>query len=199
MYIQIAVFLFKRECNACADCKSGKINEKINMEEKLPVVDEVGNVIGSASRKDCHSGLKILHPVVHLHVFDKSGRLFLQLRSPKKLIQPNKWDTSVGGHVDFGETVEQALRREAFEEIGLSVKSEKHLFSYIFESSIEKELVNAFSAIAEENEIKIEPQEISEGRFFSFEEIENMIGKNLLTPNFEMEFEKLKEAIRNKQ
>ena len=169
------------------------------MEEKLPVVDEVGNVIGSASRKDCHSGAKILHPVVHLHVFDKSGRLFLQLRSPKKLIQPNKWDTSVGGHVDYGETVEQALRREAFEEIGLSVKSEKHLFSYIFESSIEKELVNAFSAIAEENEIKIEPEEISEGRFFSFEEIENMIGKNLLTPNFEMEFEKLKKAIRNKQ
>ena len=169
------------------------------MEEKLPVVDEMGNVVGTASRKDCHSGLKILHPVVHLHVFDKSGRLFLQLRSPKKLIQPNKWDTSVGGHVDFGETVEQALRREAFEEIGLIVKSEKHLFSYIFESSIEKELVNVFSAIAEENEIKIEPQEISEGRFFSFEEIENMIGKNLLTPNFEMEFEKLKEAIRNKQ
>ena len=54
------------------------------MEEKLPVVDEMGNVVGTASRKDCHSGLKILHPVVHLHVFDKSGRLFLQLRSPKK-------------------------------------------------------------------------------------------------------------------
>lgn len=169
------------------------------MEEKLPVVDEMGNVVGSASRRNCHSGSKILHPVVHLHVFDNRGRLFLQLRSPKKLIQPNKWDTSVGGHVDFGETVVQALRREALEEIGLSVKGENHLFSYIFESSIEKELVNAFCVIAEESEIKIDPEEISEGRFFTLREIENMKGKNLLTPNFEIEFEKLKEAIKDKQ
>ena len=71
-------------------------------EEIFPIVDESGIVIGSASRKDCHSGTFLLHPVVHLHVFDKRGRLFLQHRSLLKDIQPGKWDTSVGGHIDYG-------------------------------------------------------------------------------------------------
>ena len=39
-------------------------------EELFPVVDETGKVVGKATRKECHSGSMILHPVVHLHVFD---------------------------------------------------------------------------------------------------------------------------------
>ena len=57
---------------------------KYNGAELFPIVDEKGDVIGSASRKECHSGTKKLHPVVHLHVFDSEGRLFLQKRSEKR-------------------------------------------------------------------------------------------------------------------
>ena len=53
---------------------------KYNGAELFPIVNEKGDVIGSASRKECHSGTKKLHPVVHLHVFDSEGRLFLQKR-----------------------------------------------------------------------------------------------------------------------
>ena len=88
---------------------------KDNSEEVFPVVDEAGNVIGKATRGECHSGSKLLHPVVHLHVFDAEGRLFLQHRPEWKDIQPGKWDTAVGGHVDFGENVGIALKREARE------------------------------------------------------------------------------------
>ena len=35
-------------------------------------------------------------------------------------IQPGKWDTSVGGHVDLGESVEMALHREVKEELGIT-------------------------------------------------------------------------------
>lgn len=90
--------------------------KKDNLEEVFPIVDEEGNVVGKASRKECHDGSKLLHPVVHLHVFDKDGRLYLQRRPDWKDIQPGKWDTAVGGHVDYGEDVETALRREAAEE-----------------------------------------------------------------------------------
>ncbi len=70
---------------------------KDNGNEIFPLVDEQGNVIGSATRSECHSGSGLLHPVIHLHVFDSEGRLYLQRRPLWKDIQPGKWDTAVGG------------------------------------------------------------------------------------------------------
>ena len=106
------------------------------MDEFFPLVTEEGDVIGKATRKECHSGSFLLHPVVHLHVFDKAGRLYLQKRSMDKDIQPGKWDTSVGGHIDYGETVEQALRREAREELGLTDFEPFFAFRYTFRSMV---------------------------------------------------------------
>ncbi len=41
-----------------------------NNQEMFPIVDEQGNITGAATRGECHNGSKILHPVVHLHVFN---------------------------------------------------------------------------------------------------------------------------------
>ena len=92
---------------------------KDNQEERFPLVDEEGRVIGSATRGECHNGSKLLHPVVHLHVFNSRGEVYLQKRPEWKDIQPGKWDTSVGGHIDYGETPELALTREVREELGI--------------------------------------------------------------------------------
>lgn len=109
-----------------------------NNEEMFPIVDEEGNITGAATRKECHSGSKLLHPVVHLHVFNDKGELYLQKRPAWKDIQPNKWDTSVGGHIDLGESVEMALKREAQEELGISDFTFELLTHYVFESDREK-------------------------------------------------------------
>ena len=159
-------------------------------EEWFPLVNEMGETIGKATRKECHSGSKQLHPVIHLHIFNDAGELYLQNRSMTKDIQPGKWDTAVGGHIDYGETVEEALRREVREELGITAFTPQFITRYVFESAIEKELVNTFRTIYN-GEIKPDTEELDGGRFWSLEEIKSNLGQNVFTPNFEQEFKRL--------
>lgn len=160
-----------------------------NNEEMFPLVDDQGNILGAATRGECHNGSKQLHPVIHLHIFNSKGELFLQKRPVWKDIQPGKWDTSVGGHIDLGESVEMALKREAREELGLIDFTPETLMHYVFESTREKELVFVHKTIYDGSIIPSD--ELDGGRFWSIEEIKENIGKNVFTPNFEGEIEKV--------
>lgn len=155
-----------------------------NSEEIFPVVDEEGKVIGRATRGECHDGSKLLHPVVHLHVFDAEGRLFLQHRPVWKDIQPDKWDTAVGGHVDYGETIEDALRREAREELGLADFTPEFLRSYVFESDRERELVNTFKTTVDPAAVR-PSDELDGGRWLTADELR--ADPDSLTPNLRHE------------
>ncbi len=157
-------------------------------DEILPVVNENGDVIGSAPRARCHGGGMILHPVVHLHVF-RDGKLLLQHRSKFKKIQPDKWDTAVGGHVAYNESISDALKREVEEEIGLREFNAVNVSRYIFRSDVEQEMVNTFiSIVAPDFEPVATEQDIDSLAFFTIEEIQQMIEQGKTTPNFAQEF-----------
>lgn len=157
-----------------------------NKNEMLPVVDAEGNVIGSTTRAIAHGGSMLLHPVVHLHVFNSKKELYLQRRPAWKDIQPNKWDTACGGHIDLGEELHTALMREVREELGISAFEPRFITRYVFESQCEKELVNVFTTIYDG---EVSPsEELDGGKFWSIDEISQSIGKGVLTPNFENEF-----------
>lgn len=53
-------------------------------------------------------------------IVDDQGRIFVQRRSMDRRLFPGAWDV-VGGHLEPGETVEEALRREVREETGWTV------------------------------------------------------------------------------
>lgn len=166
---------------------------KSNPAEIFPLVNEDGAVVGSATRARCHDGSKLLHPVVHLHVLGAGGSIYLQKRAMTKDIQPGKWDTAVGGHVDYGETPQQAVLREAAEELGIDAAGAELVERYVFESAIERELVHTFFLRVDEHTFapRIAADEIDEARFWTPAQLAEAKGCGVLTPNLEMELERI--------
>lgn len=171
--------------------------KKMAHEEWLPLVDEQGKIIGKATRSQVHKNKSLLHPVVHLHVFNSKGELFLQKRPVNKSVQPGKWDTAVGGHVGLGETIEQSLMREANEELGIKNFKADLTLKYLWNSDIESELVFSFTTKYDGN-FNLSPTELNGGRFWKLSEIQHSIGLGLFTPNFEHEFNLLNRMLRKK-
>lgn len=166
-------------------------------EEWFPTVNEEGQVTGKAPRSLLHQKTFILHPVVHLHVLNSKGELFLQKRPGFKKVQPHKWDTSVGGHVDVNENILDALKREANEELNISKFDAKQVLQYIYSSDIEEELVYSFLTNYNDD-IRINKNELADGRFWSLDEIEHSLDKGVFTPNFEHEYYLLRDELRKK-
>lgn len=162
--------------------------------EMLPIIRENGVVYARASRADCHNGSMLLHPVVHLHILNRYDQLYLQKRSMHKDLLPGYWDTAVGGHVAYGEYIREALFRESGEELKFTEYNPIYLGNYVFQSNAERELVSIFAAVG-----NFSPQpdldEVSEGRYWPMEEIEENMGKSVFTPNFEGEFRKIRKSL----
>lgn len=162
---------------------------KDNNEEMFPWVDEEGNILGAITRGEAHGGSLKLHPVVHLHVFNSRGELYLQKRPAWKDIQPGRWDTATGGHVDLGENVSQALEREVREELGITRFTPEALGHYVFESKRERELVYVHRTVYD-GPVCPSEEELDGGRFWTPQEIAESMGRGVFTPNFEQEYKR---------
>ena len=187
------------------------------MNEIFDLVDDEDRVIGRAGRDEVHGNPALLHRVVHILVFDGRGRIYLQKRSEDKDVQPGRWDTSVGGHVDAGEERESAVLRELAEELGIpgrgipgrdipsrditgSGASPPHLVylhKYRHGNEYESELVTTWIT-RWDGPFHLQESEISEGRFWDPEEIDHLVERvgtpGPFTPNFLDELRRWREA-----
>ena len=165
--------------------------------EILPLIEPSGIVYGQASRAWCHGGggSKALHPVVHLHIIDREGRIYLQKRSRNKNRFPGFWDAAVGGHVSYGELALEALYREAIEELGFQGFNPILLGTHIYESPRDREFVFMYATIGHPD---LDPDngEVTEGKWWTFEELEEAFGKNIVAPPFEADYYRIKDALK---
>ncbi|HDH53767.1 MAG TPA: NUDIX domain-containing protein [Nitrospirae bacterium] len=158
-------------------------------EELLEVVSETGEVIRTLPRSEIHGNPSLIHRVVHVLVFNEKGELFLQKRSMNKDVAAGKWDTSVGGHVNSGETPGEAVKREMEEELGITTCDPEFLYTYIHSNPYETELVHTYYCTYD-GEINFQEDEIDEVRPWSLDEIRLNTGSGILSDNFEHEIEK---------
>ncbi len=147
-------------------------------------------VVGRATRGECHGNPSLIHAVARVLVFDRQGRLLLQLRSASKDIQPNKWDTSVGGHLLPGEEPEAAARREMDEELGVVPDKLEFRHRFLWRSPVESEWVTTYSTV-HEGPFSPDPSEIADLRFWTRTGVTAALGTGLFTPAFEDEFSRL--------
>lgn len=90
-------------------------------EELVDVLDEMGNVTHTASRREVRAG-NLLHRSVFIAVVNDNDELLVHRRASWKDVWPDSWDIAVGGVVSAGEAWEAAASRELVEEIGVSVE-----------------------------------------------------------------------------
>lgn len=155
--------------------------------EIFDIVDEEDRVIGQAPRSRCHGDPSLIHRVAHVLVFDGADRLLLQKRAMTKDIQPGRWDTSVGGHLDPGESYLSAARREMEEELGIHDVSLTFLYHSRIRNEIESENVATY-LVHYDGDVHFCREEIEAVRFWSMVEIEASLGSGVFTPNFEEEW-----------
>lgn len=157
--------------------------------EMLPIVEPDGEVIAQSPRDYVHGGSRILHPVVHLHILNRFGQIYLQKRAMTKDFLPGMWDTAVGGHICYGESAAEALYREASEEVGLRDFNPIQLTTYIWETVRERELVFVYAAIGS-FELHPDNFEVDEGRWWTDASLK--AEENTLTDNFKSEYNRIR-------
>lgn len=145
--------------------------------EFIPVIDREGNFVKKELRSVCESR-GLLHPTVHLFLFDNKGRLLVQKRGAGKASSPGKLAQSVGGHVSIKAfdpeniDLEWSLYRETHEELGISLKNYRFLwkYSYISNNEHNKEKVYLFEG-RHNGIIRPNYSEVQWAAFFNMEEV----------------------------
>lgn len=144
------------------------------MDEYFYVVDENDNVIGKATRSECHK-MRLIHRSVYVIVLNDRNEIFLQRRSMSKDLYPGCYACSATGHVDYGESYEDAARRELKEELGIEAVL-KEICKFKCFSETERE-ISVLYVCKHNGPFKLNSEEISYGEFASIEKVKEALEK----------------------
>jgi 16S rRNA (adenine1518-N6/adenine1519-N6)-dimethyltransferase len=153
--------------------------------EMCDVVDSDDRILESRLRSEVHVN-NLMHRAVHLWIFNSRGELFLQKRSPWKFNHPDQWCSSAAGHVDTGETYEEAAHREMKEEIGADCPLVK-FWKVGASEETGYEFVEYLVGLCD-GPFRFAPGEVETGAFFPIEQIRRWVERTPeeFTPLFKM-------------
>ena len=145
----------------------------MNTKEYFYVVDEDDNVIGAASREECHSNAKLIHRSVYIFLVNSRGEILIQRRSVNKDLYPGFYTASATGHVNYGEDYDIAAKRELREELGVDAPLRRLCKVKSF-SDVERE-ISMIYVCRYDGPIRFDRNEIDEVVFMSIDDIERSL------------------------
>ncbi len=163
--------------------------------EWLPVVNIAGEVIGKATRKECHKNPDLMYPVIRMHLINTSKQILLQKRSLKSDIEAGKWDAAVAGHIHFGEGIEQAVIRESQEEINFKPDFLDLLEKRVFKAPTSTALMFVFITQTEQQIIP-NKKEVEDARFFTYDQMKVLQNEGKISVGLEQELDILRGILR---
>ena len=131
-------------------------------DELVDRLDDSGRIIGTIARRDLR-GSRMPHRCAYLLVFNRRGELFIHQRTAMKNTHPGYWDVCVGGLPSPGESFDDAVRREAEEEIGVAVDAER-LFPVHFADDQSIVFGMVYRAV-HDGPFHFQPEEVARGEF----------------------------------
>lgn len=105
--------------------------ERSNVEDELILVNENDDCVGVLPKRQAHEDGGVLHRAFSIFIFDRSGRMLLQLRGENKYHFGGRWTNACCSHPRKGEDLQQATHRRLREEMGFDVPL-RELFSFIY-------------------------------------------------------------------
>lgn len=92
-----------------------------NNSELVVLLSETGSPIGVADKSSVHTTDTQLHLAFSCHIFNTEGEVLVTRRALSKKTWPGVWTNSACGHPAPDENIIDAIKRRAFEELGLTV------------------------------------------------------------------------------
>jgi isopentenyl-diphosphate delta-isomerase len=161
--------------------------------EELILVDAEDREIGFRSKAACHDRGGMLHRAFSLFVFNPGGELLLQRRAADKRLWPLYWSNSCCSHPRRGESMEQAVNRRLFQELGIHCDL-NYLYKFEYHACFgkagsEHELCWVFAGCSNDR-VVANRNEIDAWRFINAEDLdaELLAQPDRFTPWFQLEW-----------
>jgi isopentenyl-diphosphate Delta-isomerase len=138
--------------------------------ESLILVDEADREVGHLDKVRCHQGRGVLHRAFSLLIFNDGGELLLQQRAAGKRLWPLYWSNSCCSHPRRAESMENAIHRRLYEELGLRCPLH-FLFKFQYQAQFdaagaEQELCSVFIGRCA-GPVQVDPHEVQAWRWIS--------------------------------
>lgn len=145
------------------------------VDDLVILLDDQGTPVGTSARLAVHTSTTPLHRAFSCYLFDDRGRVLITRRALTKVTWPGVWTNACCGHPRPEEDDRDAIRRRAFEELGIEIQDPRPVlpdFRYRAVDAggiVENEICPVYVARTDGGELNPDPDEVMDWAWVEWE------------------------------